>query len=56
MANEENAFTYEKTLLNSIVKNTKETKVMKYIIAYKQVLVYVDIYYYTPKQVGIYQV
>lgn len=30
--NEENAFPYEKTLLNTIVKNTKETKVMmKYI-------------------------
>lgn len=46
MANEENAFTYEKTLLNTIVKNTKETKVMKYTITYKQVQVYVDIYYY----------
>lgn len=34
MANEENAFSYEKTLLNTIVKNTKETKVMKYIITY----------------------
>jgi len=28
--NEENAFPYEKTLLNTIVKNAKETKVIKY--------------------------
>lgn len=27
--NEENTFPYEKTLLNSIVKNTQETKVIK---------------------------
>jgi len=26
--NEENAFPYEKTLLNTIVKNAKETKVI----------------------------
>lgn len=30
--NEENAFPFEKTLLNTIVKNTKETKVIKLII------------------------
>lgn len=30
--NEENAFPFEKTLLNTIVKNTKETKVNKIII------------------------
>jgi len=28
--NEENAFTFEKTLLNTIVKHTKETKVTKF--------------------------
>lgn len=28
--NEGNAFPYEKTLLNTIVKNAKETKVIKY--------------------------
>lgn len=30
--NEENAFPFEKTLLNTIVKNTKETKVIEIII------------------------
>lgn len=28
--NEENVFPYEKTLLNTIVKNTKETKVIQF--------------------------
>lgn len=31
---EENVFPYEKTLLNTIIKNTKETKVIKYFIYY----------------------
>lgn len=32
--NEDNVFLYEKTLLNTIIKNTKETKVIKYFIYY----------------------